>query len=156
MVIVLGNHLYIPKHSKHGRAIDWRKSYSREERDLLKEFDEENDCRKHCVRITKALFNVRSPGSFHLFPSYFIKTVAFDLEDNKEIDWTKKNLTECSIFFLIRIQKHLEEKHLCHAFEKNLNLIERSKKTDLKMNRMAKRLNAKLQDEKRFLKWLAL
>ena len=90
MVIVLGNHLYIPKHSKHGRSIDWRKSYSLEERDLLKEIDEENDCRKHCVRITKALFNVRSRGSFHLFPSYFIKTVALDLEDNKEIDWTKK------------------------------------------------------------------
>ena len=154
MVIVLGNHLYIPKHSKHGRSIDWRKSYSLEERDLLKEIDEENDCRKHCVRITKALFNVRSPGSFHLFPSYFIKTVAFDLEDNKEIDWTKKNLTECSIFFLIRIQKHLEEKHLCHAFEKNFNLIERSKKTDSRMDQMAKELKAKLQGKKRFLKWL--
>ena len=77
-----------------------------------------------------------------------------DLEDNKEIDWTKKNLTECIIFFLIRIQKHLEEKNLCHAFEKNFNLIERSKKTDSRMDQMVKELKAKLQGKKRFLKWL--
>ena len=152
----LGNQLYIPKHSKYGRHDEWRKSYSREERDILKEIDEENDCRRHCVRITKALFKVRSPSFIGIFPSYCIKTVAFDLEDNKEIDWTEKNLAECSIFFLKKIEKHLEEKHLCHTFEKNFNLIERSKKTDRRMKLTAKVLNRKLQDEESFLEWLGL
>ena len=153
-LLFLGDQLYIPKHSKHGKHVEWRKSYSCEERELLEEIDEENDCRKHCVRIIKALFKVRSPNLIHIFPSYFIKTVAFDLEDNKKINWTEKNLAECTIFFLKKIEKHLEEKHLCHTFEKNFNLIERSKKTDAIMNQMAKKINRNLQDEERFLKWL--
>ena len=119
----LGGHLYIPKPSSR-KPNEWRKSYSREEKELFKEIDGVNECRKHCVRIAKAIFKLSSRLSvFRNFTSYLIKTVAYELKDNKEIDWIETNLGKCTIFFLKKIQKHLEEKNLLHTFDKRINLL---------------------------------
>ena len=141
--------MYVPKPPKTGESTEWRKSYSREEKDLFKKIDGLNECRKHCVRITKALFKLYSNGLFKGFTSYCIKTVAFQLKDDKETDWTEKNLGECIILFLKKIQKHLEERKLFHTFEKSINLLE-----GIKCDQMSNTLKNKLKSEKNFLDWL--
>ena len=145
----LGKEFYVPKPPKAGESIEWRKSYSREEKDLFRRIDGVNECRKHCVRITKALFKLHSNGLFKGFTSYCIKTVAFQLKDNKEIDWKEKNLGECIIVFLIKIQEHLEVKNLSHTFEGTINLLEQ-----IKCDHLSKTLKNRLKSEKNFLEWL--
>ena len=147
--MILGGHLYVPKPPKNGKSIEWRKSYSREEKDLFKRIDDVNECRKHCVRITKALFKLYSNGLFKGFTSYCIKTVAFQLKDDKETDWTEKNIGGCMILFLKKIQKHLEERKLCHTFEESINLLE-----GIRCDQMSSALKNKLKSEKNFLEWL--
>ena len=94
-------------HQKMVKSIEWRKSYTCKEKDLFKKKkkknDGENECRKHCVKITKALFRLRSNGLFKEFTSYCNKTIAFQLKDDKKIEWKEKNLGECVIFFLKKI-----------------------------------------------------
>ena len=148
-IIVLGDDFYVPKPPKNGKSIEWRKSYSRQEKDLFKKIDGVNECRKHCVRITKALFKLCSNGLFKEFTSYCIKTVAFLLKDDKETDWTEKNLGGCIILFLKKIQKHLEEGKLCHTFEEKINLLE-----GIRCDQMSRTLKNKLTSQKNFLEWL--
>ena len=147
--LFLGYNLYVPKLPKGGKSIEWRKCYSREEKDLFKRIDGVNECRKHCVRITKALFGLHSNGLFKCFTSYFIKTVAFQLKDNKEINWKEENLGECIMFFLKKIQKHLEKKNLRHTFEPTINLLE-----GIKCDELSSTLKNKLKSENDFLEWL--
>ena len=147
--MVLGDSMYVPKPPKDGKSTEWRKSYSREEKDLFKKIDEVNECRKHCVRITKALFKLYSNGLFKDFTSYCIKTVAFQLKDDEETDWTEKNIGECIIVFLKKIQKHLEERKLCHTFEKSINLLD-----GIKCEQLSSTLKNKLKSKKIFLEWL--
>ena len=146
---LLDAQLYVPKPPKDGKSIEWRKSYSCEEKNLFKTIDAENECRKHCVRITKALFKLCSNGLFKKFTSYCIKTIAFQLKDNKEIDWKEKNLGECVIFFLKKIQKHLEESNLRHTFDSSLNLLE-----EIECDQLSNRLKNVLKSEKNFVGWL--
>ena len=81
-----GDNLYAQKPPKAGKSIEWRKFYSREEKNLFRRIDGANECRKDCVRITKALFELHSNDLFKGFTSYCTKTAAFQLTDNKEID----------------------------------------------------------------------
>ena len=81
--------------------------------------------------------------------SYCIKTVAFQLKDYKEIDWKEENLAECIMFFLKKIQKHLDEKNLCHTFEPTINLLE-----GIKCDQLSCTLENKLKSESNFLEWL--
>lgn len=148
-IFFLGDELYVPKPSKDGKSIEWRKSYSCKEKDLFKKIDGVNECRKHCVRITKALFKLRSNGLFKEFTSYCIKTIAFQLKDNKGIEWKEKNLGECVIFFLKKIQKHLEERNLHHTFDRSINLLE-----EIKCDQLSNRLKNILKSENNFTKWL--
>lgn len=141
--------MYVPKPPNDGKSFEWRKSYSCEEKNLFKKFNGENECRKHCVRIIKALFKLCSDGLFKEFTSYCIKTIAFQLKDDTEIDWKETNLGECVIFFLKKIQKHLEEKNLPHTFDRSLNLLEK-----IECDQLSNRLNNALKSEKNFMEWL--
>ena len=147
--IFLGDILYVPKPPKTGESVEWRKCYSRGEKDLFKKIDGANECRKHCVRITKALFEQHSNDLFKGFTSYCIKTVAFQLKDNKEINWREENLGECIMLFLKKILKHLEENNLSHTFEPTINLLE-----GIKCDRLSSALKNKLTSERTFLEWL--
>ena len=141
--------MYVPKPPKDGKSLEWRKSYSCEEKNLFKKFNGENECRKHCVRIIKALFKLFSDGLFKEFTSYCIKTIAFQLKDDTEIDWKETNLGECVIFFLKKIQKHLEEKNLPHTFDRSLSLLEK-----IECDQLSNRLKNVLKSEKNFMEWL--
>lgn len=147
----LGDEIYVPKPPKEGPTNEWRRSYSLEEKNLFKTLDVVNGCKKHCVRITKALFKLHSNGLFKNFTSYCIKTVAFQLKDNNEVKWDEMHMGECIIIFLQKIIEHLKRQRLMHTFEGSINLLE-----GVNCGQMCKTLENKIKSEKSFLDWLKL
>lgn len=53
------------------------------------------------------------------------------------------------MFFLKKIQKHLEKKNLRHTFEPTINLLE-----GIKCDELSSTLKNKLKSENDFLEWL--
>jgi len=119
--------LYVPKpptSSGKLRILEWRISHSIEEKENVKHLDGKNECRKQVIRITKALFKLRTSGLFKEFTSYFIKTIAFKLKGNSPgITWNDGNLGECVFYFLKEIKQSLASRSLMHYFETKIDLL---------------------------------
>lgn len=142
--------LYIPK-SLPDVPTSWRRSFSREEKKMLKTLDQGNGCRKKVMRIIKALFK-REP-TFHHFTSYYMKTCLFyTAKAFPDLSWKESDITERVLDMFGVIQFYLKQRYLPHYFIPSLNLLA-DVKEHLKLS-MLKRIRSLRRYKEKFLKAL--
>ena len=141
-------HVYVTKPlDKHPNS--WRRSFSREEKDLLKKIDTGNLVKREVARTIKAIFKRRWKN----IPSYAIKTALFHFcfHQNK-IDWTSQGYPYRVFDLLAFLQGYLHEKWLPNYFLKNQNLLE--KYEDVNLENISTGIKSVLSSEKKILKLL--
>lgn len=99
----------------------WRRSFSREEKELLKRIDKNNECRRKTVQILKAIFKrdtyLKRLSSFHL------KAVLLHAVEQKvALEW-HVNSYERVFDMLGFTQQFLEEKFLPNYFIRSMNVL---------------------------------
>ena len=99
----------------------WRRSFSREEKELLKRIDKNNECRRKTVQIVKAIFKrdkyLKRLTSFHL------KAVLLHAVEQEIILEWHVNSYERVFDVLGFIQQFLEEKFLPNFFIRSMNVL---------------------------------
>ncbi|XP_057316932.1 uncharacterized protein LOC130657949 [Hydractinia symbiolongicarpus] len=138
--------LYVPKHLSTD-VMSWRHSFSLREKKILTSMDGNNECRRHCVRVIKAIFKLRISGLFRNFTSYHIKTIMFYMNEKNGINWYEQNLGKCVLLFLNEVKLCLEKGELHHKFEPTINLLDSIKE---QRQQMIGFLNKILTNQNRF------
>ena len=100
----------------------WRISYSLEEKDLFRNMDHDNGCRKQVLRILKAWCYIKTV--MNPLTSYHLKTVLLH-EVKAETDWSQHNLCLRVNGCLRRLFIALQKEILSHYFIPQLNLLYR-------------------------------
>ena len=124
-------HVYVTKPlEEHPNS--WRRSFSRQEKDLLKSIDSGNLVRRSVARTIKAIVKRK----WKSIPSYAIKTILFHFCDHqtnvgKEQFWSTKNYEYRVFDFLALLQGYLHEKWLPNYFLPNQNLLKKHKEKTL-------------------------
>ena len=130
-------------------ALTWEKSFTLQEKSLLKDMDQDKGCRHDLLRVVKSILQ-REP-TFYLLTSHHLKTAL--LWYNKEAeDWSKDSLSDRFIGFLRFLQDALQKKVISHFWIKELNLLSGIPNTTLE--NMYSRLTKLLSSEKERIKVL--
>lgn len=144
--------LYIPKPLKNVQTT-WRRSFSREEKRILKTLDQGNGCRRKVARVIKAMF--KGEPTLRPFTSYYIKTtLLLTVQSFPDMSWKTSDVTERVLDVLGAIEFYLKQRYLPHYFIPSINLLV-DMKEHVKLN-MLKRVRSLRRYEDKFVKAIDL
>ena len=113
----IGGECFIPKSSgrKKGGRFTWRRSFAKEEKELMSDLDEGNQCHKMCARMLKVICNIDS--TLRGLQSYVIKTTVLNYDkQNPHMSWREEDFPARFLDLLGQLYKHLKAGHLSHYF----------------------------------------
>ena len=129
----------------------WRRSTSSEEKELIKEIDGNNECRKKCFRTVKAICKgestLRPLSSFHLKMIFFHVLDQFPL-----MTWEPDDFCERVFQFLGFIEQYLEVETLPHYFNRAMKIFRTSHFSDKHIENMFDRIRILRTEEDKFKK----
>ena len=128
----------------------WRCSYSLEEKELLKDIDKDNGCRKQTARIVKSLRN--REAALSCICSYWIKTTILRLKNSGS--WDQPNLGRCVMRVLESLAQAFQTGNLAHYFVPQLNLL--SGESAIALQNLASRLRVLLRNETEFYRAIGM
>lgn len=149
--------LYVPKPPKahppctsEDLVYAWRQSFSPEEKQKLRNLDENNDCRRQVVRFLKGL--CKEESTLSAITSYYWKTLLFHVmdKDNEPDSWKGEKLYLRTFELLEYMAKFVKEKKFPQYFLPEMNLFEDW--DDKVTTQISNRLTSLYKDEKKFLK----
>lgn len=114
--------IYVAKpHKKRCKKSSWRRSFSKEEKDMMNDIDADNGCRKPCLRMLKVLSKI--DPALKPLQSYFFKTTLLTMVRDESKSWDQTQLGLRLVDLLRKIQNYLKEKILPHYFCPSMNLL---------------------------------
>ena len=140
------NEYFVPKrHTRDNRL--WRRSFSLEEKQLLKCMDkDDHGCRHELLRIVKAIVH-RERTSLGQLASYYLKTAFMHYIKEKPSNWNGTNsLGEHFVGFLAALQAFLQKKNLPNYWLPEVNLLDEIR-NPVVVEQMACRLKRILNSE---------
>ena len=125
--IQIDNKFYVAKPIKRGQ-IAWRRSFSLDEKELLRTLDEDNGCRKQVLRVLKAI-RYRDSGGMGGLTSFHLKTVLFRMTDelSDEEEWESDHLGERLMDVIGQLEQELSEGDMPNYFLPEVNLLDGKK-----------------------------
>ncbi|XP_067943053.1 uncharacterized protein [Watersipora subatra] len=102
----------------------WRRSYSRQETNKLKDIDDGNQIHKKLLRIFKMLRNNQS--QLKLLKSYVFKNLIFYMSDMKGRDWGNDQIADRFIDMVLGLRNCLANHRLPVYFNQQINLLSES------------------------------
>ncbi|XP_053383626.1 cyclic GMP-AMP synthase-like [Mercenaria mercenaria] len=114
----------VPKGDKY-----WKISYANYENEILKDIDDNNTCRKRCLKIMKKklmLWKKKSNTNFEGLSSYLLKTTLLWMCEKfpNDKDWSKGKLDNCYRNFLHLFAYRLRKRNIGEYFNPSVNLLE--------------------------------
>ena len=129
----------------------WRRSTSKEEKDLLKCVDGNNECRKKSIQIVKAI--CKSETTFQKLTSFHLKTILFHLvKQNVPLKWGPNDFYERVFDILGFIQQYLEAKYLPQYFIPSMNILHSSSFNESQLSNMLDRVKNLRSSEVKFIR----
>lgn len=129
----------------------WRRSTSKEEKDLLKCVDGNNECRKKSIQIVKAI--CKSETTFQKLTSFHLKTILFHLvKQNVPLKWGPNDFYERVFDILGFIQQYLEAKYLPQYFIPSMNILHSSSFNESQLSNMLDRVKKLRSSEVKFIR----
>lgn len=125
----VGDSWYVPKPFEGKRYVSrnellWRKTFSPEEKRLLKHMDSENQggCKHELLRIVKTV--VKRPVTSLPLDSYHLKTAFMHYIKRGDLNWVKDALGENFIGFLKELQIRMASRNLPHRWLSDVNVLD--------------------------------
>lgn len=152
-ITVMGHenkNVYVAK-QYNGDLTTWRRSFSIQEKEMMKTLDKDGGCRKQCVRMLKVLRETEAP--LKSLQSYFIKTTLLNmLRDKPSKSWARKNLGLRFVDLLRHLCDYLQKGMLPHYFLPKINLVESY--SDISLSNMVGRIDHLLNSQEAMTKLL--
>ena len=100
----------------------WRRSFSLEEKAIMKSLDQGNKCRKMCIRMLKVIRERES--TLRKLPSYFIKTTVLNMVKRETWkSWDHSQIGRRFVEILSNLKGYLESGNLPHRFLPRMNIM---------------------------------
>ncbi|XP_013403411.1 uncharacterized protein LOC106168778 [Lingula anatina] len=136
----------------------WRRSFAREERELLSKFNRKSTCHLDVLRIMKAIVKrdpeLNTTKKHHRLTSYHMKTTLFTLiSETQGIDWSPNQLPSYFVKFLQRLKDFLNQGCMKSHFLDDGNLFNSISKSD--MPRIINRIDTFLKEPKHLYRILS-
>ena len=120
---------YVPKQPKHSATTSykdnnelWRRSYPKEEQEIMSHLDDDGGCRKQCIRTLKAirdLLQLTATCSYHI--KTLVMNMARDISSSEY--WVQENFGVCVIECLEKLCDCLCRSDLRNYFDQPMNLL---------------------------------
>ncbi|XP_059506284.1 protein mab-21-like 3 isoform X2 [Stegostoma tigrinum] len=110
----------------------WQLSFTRAERELLEDMDEDGGCRLKCLQVIRKLKeDYWCPGNKPVITSYHLQTLLFWTCEKypRSKDW--KNFQKCFLRLVKKLQKCVLQRYLRHYFVKSFNLLKYANTNEL-------------------------
>ena len=129
----------------------WRQSTSSEEKELMKNIDGNNECRKKCFRTVKAI--CKGESTLRTLSSFHLKMILFHAIDQYPLmSWEPEDFCERVCQFLGFSEQYLEAETLPHYFNRAMNIFRTSSFSDKHIENMFDRIRNLRAEEEKFMK----